>query len=481
DYGGSVENRARIVLEIGRAIRAEVGRDFPVSLKLSPQEQVGEAGMTPDRAAEFATLFHASGLFDLFSISGVYHNRPTMIAPMTAEIEAPFADDAATIKAVVGDTPIMVTGSIRTLDLASQIISAGKADLVGMTRMQIADPDLVRRAQGATGVPAQRRCVGANQGCWRRIMQASMITCTVNPVVGREVLGWDSSNLPPLDSGLKVLVVGAGAAGLEAAASTAGRGAKVVLIDRANEIGGALRFAGALPQRRRWLDLIEDMGAPLEGLGIETRLGVNVTPAVVDEVNPDVVLVATGASWDTSGASGHRPDRPGIPRSADARVFTPIEAMTDLDSLGDEVLIVDEHGTYTPLGLAKLIVDTGRRVQVLSLTATPGSGLGTAGTADLPYILPELLERGVKFHTQAFVEYIDADSVSITTVLGGPERLSATSVVLVMNRIANESLFHELHATGKRVRRIGDGLSPREVDDAIFEGRKAALELEMIR
>ena len=474
-YGGSPENCARLTLEVAGAIRERCGPSYPIGLKLAFDEFVGPAGITPDGAAESLRVLHAAGLFDYVSISsGNYHSLHHLIAPMSSEKSGHFAEHAAQAKEVVGGLPVMVTGAVKTAERAAEIVAGGQADIVGMTRAFLADPEFVLKAkEGRVG--EIRRCVGANQGCWRRLTQGLDVTCTVNPVAGRE-RQW--SNVLPSASPRSVLVVGGGPAGLKAAEAAALRGHRVTLVEKGRKLGGQLRFAGALPHRADWGHLIEDLAGSLDRLGVDVRLETEATAGTPDELGADVTVLAAGASWDKSGFSILRPDREGIPGADSQHVLGAIEAIADPRACGRRVVIVDENGDYTALGLAELLARAGRAVAVVTAYPFAGLKLLPPGTADYAWIYPRLVEAGVTITTQSFVDRIDPGSVSVADAWSGKTReLAADTVVLVMGRRANDALYQALKEQGRSVVRVGDCVAPREVDDATFEGMRCGLSL----
>lgn len=467
EYGGSPANRARIVIEVGRAIREVCGPDYPVGLKLSFEEFVGPRGMTPEHAVETLACVHAEDLYDYISISGAtYYALHQLVAPMESGQSGHLAGHAEAAKGVVGDLTVMVTGAIRDLERAAEIVGSGQADMVGMVRAHLADPEIVRKAQeGRTD--EIRPCVGANQGCWRRAFRGQKITCTVNPEAGREVNG----PTPPTESPFDVRVVGGGPAGLKAAEAAAKAGHRVTLYEREDELGGQLRAAGALPGRQRWQLLVDHLAASVASHGVVVKTGTEADAAVLADA--DAVIVATGSSWRADGASILRPDRDNLPGADVAPMMTPFEVATRTSDCGRRVLIFDEHGNYTALGLADLLSSTGHEVQLATPMPQIGIDTGPLGTADLPWIYPKLIAAGVEFATEATLESVDASGGTLAHTYGTWTRpFEADTVVLVGARLAEDSLYRELEAGGNAVRAIGDCFAPREVDDAMVDAAR---------
>jgi len=477
-YGGSIENRCRLAIEVGEEIRRRCP-DLPLGIRLSYDEYLGEAGITPDASDVIIALLHAAGSFDYFNISGVnYHTVHNLVAPMTSGFEGHMVANAARAKAVIGGAvPVLTAASIRRIELAAEIVARGDADLVGMTRAHIADPEIVRKARdGRAG--QIRHCVAANQGCVRRGALGKGITCTVNPAVGREAQ-WGSAHDGADEHALGVLVVGGGPAGMKAAESAARRGHRVTLFESEGELGGMLRYAGRLPGRDQWLTMVADLSHSLETLGVDVRLGVEAAADTVAQAGADVVVLATGSAFEKSGYSVIRPDRAGIPGADGRHVLDPVEALTDSGRCGKRVVIVDEHGDHVAFGVALVLAEAGRSVELVTHQLFAGARVAT--TMDVPFVYPRLVAAGVQLTPQTFVERIDPGTVTVASMWGGDARaIPADTVILNMGRRAHAPLAGALDAAGVHSVRIGDCRVPREVDDAIYEGERCGRTLARV-
>jgi 2,4-dienoyl-CoA reductase-like NADH-dependent reductase (Old Yellow Enzyme family) len=474
-YGGGAENRVRLTLEVAQAIRERCGPDYPIGLKIAFDEFVGESGITPEVAAEHVRLLHTAGLFAYVSVSsGNYHSLHFLIAPMSSDKSGHFAEHSARAKQVVGELPVMVTGAVKTVERAAEIVSAGQADMVGMSRAFFADPGLVRKARDGRASEI-RRCVGANQACWRRLVYGLDATCTVNPVAGRE-REWANGRIGRAASPRSVLVVGGGPAGLKAAEAAAQRGHRVTLVEQEAELGGQLCFAARLPHRANWAHVAEDAAGSLDRLGVDVRLGTTASAGLPEELGAEVTILATGASWDKTGFSILRPDRESIPGSDAVHVLSAVEAIADPEACGARVIILDENGDYTAPGLAELLTDKGRTVEIVTVFPFVGIKLMPAGTVDYAWVYPRLAEAGVALTTHTFVEDIRKGVVTLRDAWSGENKeTAADTVVLVMGRRSNDDLYHALKQQGREVVRIGDCVAPREVDDATYEGMQRGL------
>lgn len=472
-YGGSPENRARIVLESARAVREAAGDDFVIALRLSYDEWLGDSGITQEDSDAILDHLAGSGLFDLFDVSsGGYHSMFKALAPMPmpAGYMAPLAQRA---RAVVGDrAKVMVVGRITDLAGAEQVLADGASDLIGMTRAMLTDPAIV--AKSFAGQEADvTRCVGANH-CF--LAGDLRITCMMNPVAGREAR-WGAGTLVRVAPGeaRHVVVVGGGPAGMKTAGIAAQRGHRVTLLEREQELGGHVALLAKMPTRDGWNRAVDNLRRPLEREGVDVRLGVEADVEAVLALKPDVVVVAAGSSWDGDGFSPLRPERIGIPGFEQEHVIdlgtAAQRALADPAALGKRVLIVDETGMYLPVGLAELLADGGAEVELLSPNATVGFDLER--TNDVAYVFPRLVSKGVRLTPQHHVERIDGTTVTVrrqwqTTT----EQREADTVVLSVLRTPRDELHHALLAAGVDSRRVGDAIAPRTTAAVLYEGEE---------
>jgi len=470
-WGGDTERRSRLALEIGTAVRKRCGSDFVVGIKLSLDEYLGDVGTTPDETLRVLQLLEQARLFDYVCLSHTdYHQNHKLVPPQSSGETAPLAVNAQRVReALNGRMPLLIQGSVRSLDTAAEIVRRGQSDLVGLVRAHIADPEIVNKAREGR-VDETRRCVGANQGCWRRLGQN--VSCTVNPAAGRE-LQFSVALHKPAAVAKKVLVIGGGPGGLKCADTAAARGHHVTLWERGARLGGQVRQAGQLPDYASWNFLVDDLEASLRRRGVQVMLDTEATADAVAAFGADEVIVATGARWQTSGFSMFRTDRDAIPGAELPHVIDPLTALNDLAACGRNVLIVDDNGDYLPLGLARLLAQSGRSVTVITADAMLGRKLEPTG--DWPWLMPRAVAAGIAMRASTSVERIAAGEVTLRSTLGGPtEQLAADSVVLAMLRTSDDALYLELKARGLPVRRIGDCVAPREVDDAVLEGFREA-------
>ena len=477
EYGGSIENRCRFVVELGEEIRSRIGDSIAFGLRLSYDEFLGDDGITAEQTDETIALLADTGLFDYFSISGGgYHTVNKTVPPMGTEEGhlVPYARRAREI--VDGRAAIFAVGRILGVGHAERVLEQGAADMVALTRAQLADPRLVNKSREGREDDVVR-CVGANL-CLSRVFDHRPVTCAVNPAVGRE-REWGDGTLGVVAEAdaRRVVVVGGGPAGMRVATTAARRGHDVTLVEAAPELGGHLRLLRRFPTRASWSTAIENFARPVAAAGVDVRLGATVDRDTILALRPDVVICATGSHYAATGQSPFRPGRREAPGSGGDHVvdlLTAAErALDDPCSLGERVVVYDETGEYLPLGLADVLSEAGVDVEVVS--PDPQVGGDTYKTQDAPTLHPRLLQRGVRLTPNRVLEAITphgvqlADSWNVTQ-----EARPADSVVLATLRTPETSLYDALRSELPDVRRVGDALAPRRLEAILYEAEQLA-------
>ena len=476
DYGGTPRKCCAFALQVAGTMREQVGDGVAVGVRLSFDEYIGEAGITPELSEEYLGVLAESGIFDYFSIScGSYYSLHYPIAPMGTVEDGFLLDFGKRAKAVVGDrAKIFIVGRIRDLELAERAVSEGAADMVSMVRAHIADPFLIRKTLEGRADEIIR-CSGANE-CAASAITHRPLYCIQNPSVGREH-EWGEGTLRPAERPRRIVVVGGGPAGMKVAGIAAARGHEVLLFEREKRLGGHLQLYKALPARGDWQNVIDNLTYRLERGKVDVVLGVEATARIVDEEEPEAVVVATGATWDVDGFCPGRPDRDSIPGADGGNVLGLAEAIRravlDPKALGQRVIVVDDTGGYLPLGLAELLGRSGIEVEVVSRRAVIGEE--AAPTQELPFILPRLAKAGVTLSPGHFVERIDGSTVELYQTWNRAPRVveGVGTIVLALLRSPLAGLLGELQAmNGRELHCIGDAHTPRRTSEAIFEGER---------
>ena len=478
-YGGSVANRSRVILEIGEAIRAKVGADYTIGVRLSFDEFMGEAGITPEETEEVLEILASSGLFHFFNISGGgYHTLHMAVPTMNVE-HGYMVDFARRAKNVVGERAhVFTVGRIIDLQMAERIVSEGSADMVAMTRAQMADPYLVKKHQDNRQHEVIR-CMGANE-CIARTFDQRASVCQVNPATGREG-HWGLETIQAAAKPRRIAVVGGGLAGMHTAEMAARRGHSVSLFESSGELGGHIKLLQQFPTRKEWNVAIDNLQRGMANNGVDVRLNTTATMDLLKKEAIDVVVLATGATWDDDGYSVYRPDREALPGHEQDNVLdvgsAAARVLEDVNSLGKTVVILDEAGTYLPLGVAEVMASQG--IQVHIITPLDMVGDDVLRHLDLPFIMPRLINAGVTMHTQMNIDRIEGNTVYFGSIWGGQIHSmdNVDTLVLSMLKSTNDQLYQEVKGHFKEVHRVGDCLAPRKPAQLMYDAHELGRKL----
>lgn len=467
-YGGDVEGRTRFPREVLRAVRSRVGDDFTVGIRIVVNEH-NDAGLDAAACREIVVALRDEARIDfLDTAAGGYHDVH-WVFPSSAMPVAWLRDDVAALKRANPDIPVFGVGSAASVEEAEEVLSSGIADMVALTRGQLADPDLATKLlTGATD--DIRHCIRLNQGCLGRGSQGLSVSCTVNPAAGRELEQRPERATTPA----RWTVVGGGPAGLRAALDLAGLGHAVTLLERDERLGGQLLRAARVPGRASVSLLIADLERDARAAGVDLRLR---TPASVEAIaatTPDGVLVATGAGAPAGSALAVDGAFTGA-RPATVDAFT---AMDDPASLGDRVLVIDDDGTAYASGVLLSLVASGAAVQVVTPFEQLLPHVGTGYERQL--VLRTLAEGQFDRITNANVRVDGATTVAVDLLTGEELPLATPTAIVALTprqSVTVDGLTVEAleAALGIPVAAIGDAVAPRGIDAAVAEAWAFAL------
>jgi 2,4-dienoyl-CoA reductase-like NADH-dependent reductase (Old Yellow Enzyme family) len=473
NYGGSIENRMRFFFEAADVIRGVIGRDRALGARISVDDRLPES-LPLERGVDIARRIAETGKLDYLNIDTAVEPQvlPSIIAPMYApqgyEVYA-----AEAVKAVVHDIPVITIGRIVEPQFADALIGEGKADIVAMARALIADPELPNKAKEGR-LDDIRPCLGDNQECMGRILQGIPLGCTVNPAAGRET-DWGLGKMRPAARRRKVMVVGGGPGGMEAARVAALRGHEVQLLEKSDGLGGLVRLAERLPGRADIGRFLPWHRRQLEKLGVTVRLGTEATADLIEREAPEAVVLATGAVWEKTGFNSL--DYQETPGWEQDHVLSLTDAVAGQAEVGARVVVFDLKGFVEAPGVAELLAAGGRQVEIV--TPFPKLGVNQLDlTLQWSYLMSRLHAAGVRISPDSMVAAIDKTSVRVANLYGGESRtIAADQVVIVSGRRPDDELHQALVSSSLELRRVGDCLSPLNIGKAFRDGYEAGLAL----
>ena len=457
DYGGAPERRARFVLETLAAVR-DVVPDLPLGIRFCLDEGF-PGGYDADQGLELAQVLAGSGLLDYVSADeGTWTSLEHQVPPMT--VPQGFADaSTAALRSATG-LPVIAFGRIKDPHHAARLLSSGAADLIGMARQLITDPEWVIKVSEGR-LDEIRPCVACNQECVGRLVRELPISCVHNPAAGREgTLG--VRTLKRARPSRRVVVAGGGPAGLKAAEVAALRGHDVTLLERGGTLGGQVALAATAPHHAEWGEIVTHLTARVHALGVDVRPGAEATRETVLAGEPDAVIAATGA----------RPGPPPFPTDGSVAVLDEWQALAQVEPREARVLLLDHGVRFEGAALVESLLDRGNDVRWVAPTPTVGFEIDPP---TLTSILPRLAAAGVeRLPERTVVDATGGGVVLLNVLTNETERLDdVDAIVIAGNKLADGNLASELEGHVPTVVSIGDCVAPRHVAIAIYEGELA--------
>ncbi|MBN1614603.1 MAG: FAD-dependent oxidoreductase [Deltaproteobacteria bacterium] len=449
-YGGDLKGRMTFPLDVLAAVRAAVGPGYPVVYRICADEFV-PGGLTLDETRVIARMLEEAGV-DALNVSGGCYGSMAVVFDTMEKEEGWRSYLAAEIKKVV-KVPVCTVGNIRSPEVAEGILAEGKADFIGFGRTLVADPHWGRKVK-ENRIDDIIRCVSCNQGCLGRIFQGLYLTCSINPVTGREGR-W--AKMEPAAKAKKVAVVGAGPAGMEAARVAALRGHKVTLYERERKPGGQAKLVAAGPGKANWGSLTEYQSRQIAKAKVALKRGREGTAKSILATAPDVCIIATGAV----------PRVPDLPGAGGANVVTAWDVLSGKVKLKGEKVIVAGGGTVG-CETAEFLAGSNEVTIVEMLPAV-------ASDMEMVHMVAFMMRlAGLKIRviTEAVIQSFNSKGLVYKDKEGRDQSLEGSKVVLAMGSVPSRALAEALKGKVSELYCIGDANQPAKITEAIYEGSR---------
>ena len=455
EFGGSFDNRLRFLREILTRTRAKIGDDKTLGIRITLDEKV-ETGLAAVEVIKICQALEADNQLDYFSVIAGSSAAPSgwvHVFPPMAVAHGFVANDAAMLKQAV-DKPVLVAGRINQPQLAESILAEGKADMIGMARALITDPEFVNKFASGRGDDI-RACIGCNQACVGHRLAHHPISCIQNPVSGREKLFRD---LPESGAAKKVLVIGAGPAGMKAAVTAAQHGHDVHLIEKSNRPGGQVNLAEKLPGREEFGGVTTNLLQEIKREQVELNLNTELTESTLETLRPDAIIIATGA----------------LPRLPEVEIngVDMVDAWSVIRGdakIGNNVVIADWACDWGGLGVAQHLAKQGHYVRLYCGGSVAGESL--QGIVRDAWI-GELHKLSIEIITFARLYGAESGSVFFQHMISNEAIVcdDIDTIVSCYAPQANRELDALLADSTASIHRIGDAVTPRTVEEAVLEG-----------
>jgi len=477
EYGGSLENRARLLRELLEDTKQAVGDSMAVALRFATDELVGEGGITwQDEGGKVIEML--ADLPDLWDVNVSDWSHDSATSRFSSEsFQEPYI---AFVKGVV-KKPVVSVGRFTSPDTMLSLIKRGIADFVGCARPSIADPFIPQKIDEGR-LDDIRECIGCNI-CVTGQNTKTPMRCTQNPTVGEEWRrDWHPERIAAKGSDASVLVVGAGPAGLECARALGQRGYRVGLAEARRELGGRVADESAMPGMSEWARVRDYRAYQIEKLH-ETVRESEMSAATVLETGYQHVVVATGSHWRKDGIGRANTVAP-IPGSDAPHVLTPNDIFAGAKPASPVVVFDDDH-YYMGGALAEKLLNDG--LKVILVTPAPVVSSWAEETLEQEIIQSHLVAIGLEIVTGHNLAAIHSGGIDVDGVYGeGMRQIDCASVVMVTSRLPNDALYYDLKSSPDRlaeagvlsVKRIGDALAPGLIAAAVWSGHRYARELD---
>lgn len=446
-YGGPLENRARAFIEVIKAVRQAVGREYPVWCRINGELKTN-GGMTADDSRIIAKMAAEAGVDAIHMSTFPTNNRP-LFYPVGF-----FLPLAEGIKKVV-NVPV-ITGGRMTPEAAEEAIKQGRADFISFGKSLIADPDFPNKlAEGRRN--EINPCISCLNCLNQIIYRLEEVCCVVNPRMGHEGVP-----IKPSASPKKVMVIGGGPAGMEAARVAALRGHHVDLYDKGKTLGGQLNLAAVPPFKGIVKDFKDQLEAETKKAGVQVHLGTEVKLKDIEKARPDAVIIATGG----------KPLIPKIPGMEKGNIILAEDVLSGRKEVGEKAVIIG--GGLVGCEVAEFLAEKGKKVTIIEMLEEIGADIYPPYRVTLMEVLGE---KGIAMFAGVKSEEIAKTGLIITNRRNEKVTLNADTIVLAVGYRANTDLVQELKGKVREVQIIGDCVQPRRIKEAMAEGLSAGMSI----
>jgi len=446
EYGGDTDGRTRFARNVVQEIRKRIGNDFPLSFKISAQEFI-PGGLAVEESIRIIEILVNAGI-DIVQVSAGNDATPEWICQPGFMKKACLADSAEKIRKAV-DIPVMTVGRINDPSIANEIIKTQKADLVCMGRGLMADPQMPQKAKQGRFYDI-RPCIACNT-CMESIFKKGHIQCMVNPALGRE----KEMEILPAKTPKKIMVIGGGPGGLNAAWVMAKRGHHVHLFERDSQLGGQFKLGGVVTFKKEILNFIGFLERQVERFKVQCHLNSKVTPDTIKQIKPDVVLLATGAI----------PAFPSVEGIENKIVFTIDDILCSDKSIPQKTVVIG--GGAAGCEIAFHLCENGSSVAIVEILPEIGGGLETMTKKIL---LKDFKENNVRIITESKLFKVKDNGIVVIDKNKNKIFIETQRVVIAIGYQSDNRLYDQIKSSGYEIHRIGDCLEARSAKEAIYEG-----------
>lgn len=461
EYGGSFENRMRYPLEIISAIREAVGPDYPIGIRLCMDEFTWY-GYSLEYGLKLAKALEDGGIDYINTDAGTFSSWYMQIPP--SPVPLGFAVYMCAELRKVINIPIVAFGRINDPVQAETILAENHADLIGMCRQLLCDPETPNKTMEGR-LDDIRHCIACNEGCVGK--DGIDVECVQNPATGREKW-FGIGTLKPAEQKKKVMVVGAGVSGMKVAELAAKRGYEVEVYEKTNQVGGQVLLAEKFPYRIELGEVYRYLKIQLQQLGVPIHLGVTVDEKIIDDVNPDVLVFATGSKPVLPKIKGMNQSQMTI---LDVR-----KALQNLELIGHKVLVVDNIGYWHGAGMADYVKALGAEVTIVTPNVCTGEDIENV---NLYLLTKRLYENGVEIiPCHAVKEFTKDTAIIENTYNHKTMELAGFDTVIIADKSSSDNdLYKKYKAKRSEVYAVGDCVAPRAIEQVIFDSEKLARQI----